>query len=312
MGEFEQATDPNQNSKEKPPFFVRNQIPRKKTLAPRHWKLLVTCLAGCGQGWVLVLNLGGGFEIFETLDPPLETFETFRDFETFVHCFFWFLTYLQLMALFKRLFVDNGKPADKPADWIGTEYQCTVKVVKTEGAAPVLCGCKILSKNSNTTGLNKHIRDRHPLEYEQLLKSQGDITSMFPSSKDQQQRENITLTFAENALPYQLVDSSSFRRAFGDRIPPGFHRKELSHATKVMKQADEAKLMQLLKEKDVFLLVDGGTLNRFKLLNACLGYNGAAYFWKSQRVPCLTAAEVCLSCYALIASFGFFCRWQLN
>ena len=100
---------------------------------------------------------------------------------------------------------------------LNTNAMCSSS--KKEGCVAEACGCKVLAKHSNTTGLRNHIRDKHPVEYQQVLKSQGDITASFPSSKDKVQKDNIVLAWAENGLSYRLIESPSFRRAFGDKIP---------------------------------------------------------------------------------------------
>lgn len=93
----------------------------------------------------------------------------------------------------------------------------------------------------------------------------------------------------------QLLDSPSFRVAFGDKIPPGFSRRSLSSFTQELKVKTEAKLFSTLRDRDVFLLVDGGTLNRKRLLNVCVGSEGWSYFHRSIRVANLTAEQVCFS-----------------
>lgn len=91
-----------------------------------------------------------------------------------------------------------------------------------------------------------------------------------------------------------MLDSPSFRAAFGDAIPKHFFRQDLSVFTRQLQQDTQVALLNKLRGCDIFLLVDGGTLNRKRLLNACLGWNGETYFYKSLRVPNLTAAEVCV------------------
>lgn len=66
----------------------------------------------------------------------------------------------------------------------------------------------------------------------------------------------------------------------------------MSAFTRHLQQDTQTALLNKLRGSDIFLLVDGGTLNRKRLLNACLGWNGETYFYKSVRVPNLTAMEV--------------------
>lgn len=75
-------------------------------------------------------------------------------------------------------------------------------------------------------------------------------------------------------------------------IPTGFNRMELSVFTRELRDTVQGKLFAMLKGRDVFLLVDGGTLNRKRLLNICIGFQGVSYFHRSIRVPNLTATQV--------------------
>jgi len=159
------------------------------------------------------------------------------------------------------------------------------------------CGAKVPAKQSNTSGLHAHIRDNHPAVYRESIQSAGDIQLFFPGWKSSTQKDQIAVAFAENALPYQvlllqiiflgggvdrsflqLIDSPSFRLAFGDKIPRGFNRQELSAHVRTLRDSVQSKLYSKLAGRDVFLLVDGGTLNRHRLLNVCVGSNGMSYF----------------------------------
>ena len=115
-----------------------------------------------------------------------------------------------LMACFKCLFDEIGKTPDLPADWVGNVYKCKVMVQKGEGSAPAMCGTLVKSKHSSTNGLRNHVCDHHPLEYQRVLESAGSIKAYFPSDRDEQQRRNIVLSWAENALPCALLDFPSF------------------------------------------------------------------------------------------------------
>ena len=57
-----------------------------------------------------------------------------------------------------------------------------------------------------------------------------------------------------------VVDHPSFRAAFGSTIPSGLDRKALQH--EIVSKAVEVKgeVLQNLQNKDVSLLLDGGTL----------------------------------------------------
>ena len=95
----------------------------------------------------------------------------------------------------------------------GVEARCTSPFSAAFGlsfffasgkSAPEECGVKVPAKNSNTTGLKQHIRDKHVEEYHATILAAGDITAFFPGSGNAVRREKITLAFAKNALPYQV------------------------------------------------------------------------------------------------------------
>ena len=73
-----------------------------------------------------------------------------------------------------------------------------------------------------------------------------------------------------------------------------------------MKNDLEAKLWRNLKRRDVFLLVDGGTLNRTRLLNVSLGCDGVCYFYRSVRVPNLTTDQVLMQVLVACTRVFFF------
>lgn len=124
------------------------------------------------------------------------------------------------MALFKSHYRDIGKD-DHPVTWPGTVFQCKVMVLKpgvfflfccgaevffscSGKSAPEECGVKVPAKAFNTSGLKQHIRDKHVEEYRATIQRAGDISVFFPGSVNAVRRENITLAFADNALPYQV------------------------------------------------------------------------------------------------------------
>ena len=127
-----------------------------------------------------------------------------------------------VMAAFKKHYNDIGKDTNAPM-WTGTVYQCKVLVMKP-GTCVIIevclamlrsgfsamqpCGVKVPAKNSNTTGLRQHIRDRHPEEYRETVQQASTIQHFSPGTKDGVQHENIALAFAENALPYQVPRST--------------------------------------------------------------------------------------------------------
>ena len=112
-----------------------------------------------------------------------------------------------------------------------------------------------------------------------------------------------TLLYTLGASP-QIIDTYSFRNAFGENIPRGYNRRDLSCFTKALKDDTEKHFFRLPKDQDVFLCIDGGTLNRRRLLNTCVAFNGSAFFFpQSIRVPNLTATQVCLKSIFFIKVF---------
>ena len=187
-------------------------------------------------------------------------------------------------------------------------------------AEPEPCGVKVPAKRGNTTGLKGHIRDAHPKEFAAVNESSGNIRNFLTggSAQNALQRDKVALAFAYNALPYQvsplprpppalfpalcpqLIEEKNFKGAFGEKIPTGFNRHELSSHTKALKDKVERRLLDRLQDEDVFLMVDGGTLNRKRLLNACIGNEGVSYFYRSIRVESLRADQVATSLQEII------------
>lgn len=85
------------------------------------------------------------------------------------------------------------------------------------------------------------------------------------------------------------VDDKSFRDAFGSCIPAGLNRQELARQTVRLQRKCETKLYDLCAGKNVFLLVDCGTLSRRNLLNMSVAWGGSAFFLKSVRLATMTA-----------------------
>ena len=109
----------------------------------------------------------------------------------------------------------------------------------------------------------------------------------------------FSLHCVPSSLCPQLIEEKNFKGAFGEKIPTGFNRHELSSHTKALKDKVERRLLDRLYE-DVFLMVDGGTLNRKRLLNACIGNEGVSYFYRSIRVESLRADQVATSLQEII------------
>eukprot|EP00660_Eupelagonema_oceanica_P009198 gene9198-2459_t len=159
------------------------------------------------------------------------------------------------MAEFKKFFKqihnrDCSKVANA-ATFKGSSYKCQVKI--KDGGEMKICGCEIPCRNFATTGLKQHIRDNHAAQYEEVTmeKDSKSIAKMLgvKDAIDQKQRENIALTWAKNGLVY-------------------------IHETQRLQLKEEGIHFGKIKGRNVFLLVDGGTMNRKRHLNASIGTEG--------------------------------------
>eukprot|EP00667_Euglena_gracilis_P002438 EG_transcript_2438 len=160
------------------------------------------------------------------------------------------------MAVFKKFYkaVDKTTLPDLPATWKGQLYKCTLEIdANVDGAlTKVPCNQIIKATNFSTNGLRIHIRDVHRKEFasvegsaEEQGSGQMDIRAFgMKDEVDRQQREKVVLAFAQNGLPYQLVDDESFRDAFGVQIPRKMDRNELASATETLKSNAENVLLR--------------------------------------------------------------------
>ena len=108
----------------------------------------------------------------------------------------------------------------------------------------VTCDHIVKCTNFATSRLRSHCRDIHPKEFATIegnVEAQGsgqtDIRQF--NSKDlvdRQQREKVIIVFAQNSLPYRLIEDEAFKAAFGVQIPRNFGRQELAHATETLKE----------------------------------------------------------------------------
>jgi hypothetical protein len=177
-------------------------------------------------------------------------------------------------------------------------YKCQVNKAKDDQPKE-LCGIEVPAGNFNTSGLRVHVRDHHPKQFsvvegtaEQQANRSIAAQLGIQSQLDNQQKDKITLTWARNGLQYCLIDEPTYRDTFKSNIPKGFDRHDMSANTQRMQERDEAQLFGEHKKHNVFLMVDGGTLNRKRHLNASLGLAGQTYFhrqgWKYES--CLSNA----------------------
>ena len=197
------------------------------------------------------------------------------------------------MACFKRFFteVPRSQVDDLGASWRGSLYRCNIPM---DGKP---CGCLLRCTNYGTGPLRSHVRDKHDAEFRAVeghadrQPGQSNMAAIVGarSAIEEKQRENIIVTFAKNALPFQLIEDEWFRKSFGEKIPKGLGRAELAAATKTLKDKVECMLFSKLKGSNVFMMVDGGTLNRTRLLNISLGHNGQSCFHRTKRMVNLTA-----------------------
>jgi hypothetical protein len=237
------------------------------------------------------------------------------------------------MASFKKFYkaVEKNAIPDLPASWKGQLYRCTLQndAVLDGVATKVACDHIVKCTNFATSGLRSHCRDCHPKEFslvEGTVDAQGSSQKdirLFSSKDlvDRQQREKVVMAFAHNALPFRLVEDEAFKSAFGAQIPRGLGRQELASATALLKENTLAQLVRRcvhcwcfllhktfipcrLKGKNVFLMVDGGTLTRKRHFNASIGCDGRSYFWKSVRVDSLTTAEVLKQLEIIVADLA--------
>lgn len=128
-------------------------------------------------------------------------------------------------------------------------------------------------------------------------------------------KDKITLAFAENSLSFRIIDNPRFKEAFGNRIPNGFNRKVLSRRTIELADKTREKLFSSNKNKYVYLMIDGGTLNRTRHLNISIGVDHQCFFFKSIRMQRMTAIDIEVTLNQLIEELHqkhlmFFPLWQ--
>lgn len=160
------------------------------------------------------------------------------------------------MAAFKKFYkaVERSAIPDLPANWKGQLYRCTLQhdAIVDGQASKVACDHIVKCTNFATTGLRSHCRDLHPKEFASVegnadLQGPGQTDIRQFSSKDifdRQQREKVVMAFAQNSLPYRLVEDDAFKAAFGTQIPRGLGRKELAHATSTLQQNTKMHLLR--------------------------------------------------------------------
>ena len=100
--------------------------------------------------------------------------------------------------------------------------------------------------------LRSHCRDLHTTEFVKVEGSADEQGAGQPDIRifgnkydlDRQQREKVVLAFAQNGLPFRLIDDDAFRAAFGLQIPKKLDRKELASATQILRNNIECQLFR--------------------------------------------------------------------
>ena len=175
------------------------------------------------------------------------------------------------------------------------ERQSDKKVVcQYEDGNKAKCGTAL---RMNLTTMAYHLTDVHGLEQGSPAKKQKLMTSsksMFGSGVILTEKEHLCLTWACNALSYELVDDKHFRRSFGLVIPQcdvgcatfgsscwllsaGVSRVTLSADMILFAQKMKAALGKVVMGEAVTLAVDGGKVHR-KLQSLSIIVGQRAYY----------------------------------
>lgn len=93
------------------------------------------------------------------------------------------------------------------------------------------------------------------------------------------QRERLAVLWAQEALPFRLLDQPKFRAVFGPSIPVGFDRRELSTTTEALAGSLREDICKRVKGQVVTLAIDGWTSARAeKNINFVVLHGGYAFF----------------------------------
>lgn len=164
-----------------------------------------------------------------------------------------------------------------------------------------LCNTEVLRSNYGKNSYLIHMRSKHEVEFKKeqeqknsQMGASSNNLSRYLSTKtaDEEQAERIAVAFSENCWSFNSIDSPSFRNAFGAKIPKGLDRKKLAETVNKVAGKTRKKFLEMNKGKDVFLMMDGGTLNRVRHLNISIAIDQTCFFWRSIRMERMRAVDI--------------------
>lgn len=178
---------------------------------------------------------------------------------------------------------------------------CTVGVEKDGNAME--CGEEVPRPNYSKSYYLAHMEHKaraceaHKAVLEQAraekMRQQQALASMLkpPASGDEQQAR-IARLFAKKGWPHATLDDPDFRETWAGKIPDGFNRHALRRRILDLAAETKAAMLNASKGSDVFLLADGGTINRLRHVNFSVGTNRGTYFLKSLRMDKVDSAAL--------------------
>lgn len=113
-----------------------------------------------------------------------------------------------------------------------------------------------------------------------------------PATQANEQKDKLARLFANRGWSHATVDDPDFRDAFGNKVPDGFNRKGLRERILELAKDTKHKLFEMNAGRDVFLMADGGTINRKRHVNISFAVSGGTYFLKSVRMDRVDAAAL--------------------
>ncbi len=96
--------------------------------------------------------------------------------------------------------------------------------------------------------------------------------------------DQLTVLWAEKGMSHSLIDARKFRTIFGSNIPPGFHRKDITHRTKDFRTRLQAKVKDRVGGKFGTLAFDGWKHLEDHNVNTVMLCRGAAFYVSSDVV----------------------------
>jgi hypothetical protein len=106
------------------------------------------------------------------------------------------------------------------------------------------------------------------------------------------QKDRLARLFAKKGWSHITIDDPDFRVTFGDKVPRGFDRRALRQ--RIIKMADTTRSAMFTKHahSDVYLQVDGGTINHIRHVNFSFSTNQVCYYLKSIRLDVVDAVAL--------------------